>query len=70
MVGFFQVMNHGIPGRVLEMMLEGARRFHELPREVKAEYYTREFKKNVKFIGVKVCKLEGYFILCYGSRAS
>ncbi|KAF3456804.1 hypothetical protein FNV43_RR01458 [Rhamnella rubrinervis] len=50
MVGFFQVVNHGIPGRVMEMMLEGARKFHELPREVKAEYYTRELTKNVKFM--------------------
>ena len=40
-VGFFQEVNHGIPVRVLEMILEGARRFNELPREVKAEYYTR-----------------------------
>ena len=48
-VGFFQLVNHGIADRVLEEMLEGARGFHELPREVKAEYYTRELAKKVKF---------------------
>ncbi|KAK4586127.1 hypothetical protein RGQ29_023354 [Quercus rubra] len=48
-VGFFQVMNHGIAERVLEEMLEAARGFHELPREVKSDYHTRELMKKVKF---------------------
>ena len=48
-VGFFQVVNHAIPKRVLEGMLEVARGFHELPREVKAEYYSRELMRKVKF---------------------
>nr|POE78404.1 isoform 2 of 1-aminocyclopropane-1-carboxylate oxidase like 2 [Quercus suber] len=41
-VGLFQVVNHGIGERVLEEMLEAARGFHELPREEKAEYYSRD----------------------------
>ncbi|KAK9941765.1 hypothetical protein M0R45_007459 [Rubus argutus] len=48
-MGFFHVVNHGIPNRVLEEMLEGVRGFHELPREVKANYYSRDRKRKVKF---------------------
>jgi hypothetical protein len=48
-VGFFQVVNHGIAEKVLEDMLKAARGFHELPREVKADYYTRELMRKVKY---------------------
>ncbi|KAE8022540.1 hypothetical protein FH972_008331 [Carpinus fangiana] len=47
--GFFQVVNHGIAERVLEDMLEAARGFHELPTEVKADYYSRESMRKVRY---------------------
>ncbi|KAK7314978.1 hypothetical protein VNO77_33510 [Canavalia gladiata] len=46
-VGFFQVVNHGV--KVLEEMVTAAREFHGLPQKLKAEYYTREKKKKVKY---------------------
>ncbi|WVZ15456.1 hypothetical protein V8G54_013022 [Vigna mungo] len=43
------VVNHGMPAKLLEDMLAAAREFHELPQEVKGEYYTREKQKKVKY---------------------
>lgn len=48
-VGFFQVINHGVATEVLVGMLEAARGFHELPVEVKEEYYSREVNRKVKY---------------------
>ncbi|KAI4373908.1 hypothetical protein MLD38_011967 [Melastoma candidum] len=48
-VGFFQVVNHGIGRDVIERMLEGARAFHEMERDAKADYYTRDLKRLVRY---------------------
>ncbi|KAL3507670.1 hypothetical protein ACH5RR_033052 [Cinchona calisaya] len=48
-MGFFQVVNHGVPTRVLEEILSKARGFHELPHEEKRAYYTREAEMKVKY---------------------
>ncbi|KAI3459487.1 hypothetical protein Pfo_016150 [Paulownia fortunei] len=47
--GFFQVVNHGIPARILEEMLDGIRRFNEQETEIKKQYYARDITKKVRF---------------------
>ncbi|XP_021725882.1 1-aminocyclopropane-1-carboxylate oxidase homolog 1-like isoform X2 [Chenopodium quinoa] len=47
--GFFQVVNHGIPFEVLDMMIEGARMFHEQDDECKKQFYSRDKSKVVTF---------------------
>ncbi|KAI3707474.1 hypothetical protein L6452_26030 [Arctium lappa] len=47
--GFFQVINHGIPMKVLQELLNGVREFNEQNVEVKKEYYSRDPERMVKF---------------------
>ncbi|XP_022975054.1 1-aminocyclopropane-1-carboxylate oxidase homolog 1-like [Cucurbita maxima] len=44
-LGFFQLINHGIPAAVLEEMKEAVKRFNEQFTEVKKQYYTRNTTK-------------------------
>nr|AYC63499.1 2-oxoglutarate-dependent dioxygenase [Scoparia dulcis] len=47
--GFFQIVNHGIPVDVMNEMIEGVRRFHEMETEVKKQYYSRDNKRKVLY---------------------
>ncbi|GFP95908.1 1-aminocyclopropane-1-carboxylate oxidase homolog 3 [Phtheirospermum japonicum] len=47
--GFFQVVNHGIPGSVLQEMLSGVRGFYEQDDEEKKKWYTRDVRRSVVY---------------------
>ncbi|XP_051194238.1 1-aminocyclopropane-1-carboxylate oxidase homolog 1 [Lolium perenne] len=48
-VGFFQVVNHGVPEAAMSDMLACVRRFHESPAEAKAPYYSRDPGRRVRY---------------------
>uniref|UniRef100_A0A0E0AIF2 Fe2OG dioxygenase domain-containing protein n=1 Tax=Oryza glumipatula TaxID=40148 RepID=A0A0E0AIF2_9ORYZ len=48
-VGFFQVVNHGVAGELMDAMLAAVRRFNEEPLEAKVPYYTRDVASKVRF---------------------
>ncbi|KAL5220977.1 hypothetical protein ABZP36_025690 [Zizania latifolia] len=48
-VGFFQLVNHGVPGEIMDEMLAAVRRFNEEPTEAKRPYYTRDRARKVRF---------------------
>lgn len=45
--GFFQIINHGIPTSLTKEVFEGVRKFHELDKEMKKHYYSRDYTKKV-----------------------
>ncbi|KAL8103552.1 hypothetical protein AgCh_027941 [Apium graveolens] len=47
--GFFRITKHGIPDAVTDGVLERGRQFHEQPKELKMEFYTRDLKRKVKY---------------------
>ncbi|KAL3517106.1 hypothetical protein ACH5RR_024008 [Cinchona calisaya] len=47
--GFFQMVNHGIPTNVLNNLLRSTREFHEQPKEIRMEFYSRDKTKKVKY---------------------
>ncbi|VAI44777.1 unnamed protein product [Triticum turgidum subsp. durum] len=48
-VGFFQVVNHGVPGPVMSEMLAALRSFNEEPAEARRPYYSRDGQSRVRY---------------------
>jgi hypothetical protein len=47
--GFFQVVNHGVPGEAMAAMVAAVRRFNEGAVEAKRPYYTRDTTRKMRF---------------------
>ncbi|KAL8034927.1 hypothetical protein ABFX02_12G062500 [Erythranthe guttata] len=48
-LGFFQIVNHGIPPETINQLLSSARSFNELPEEEKARFYSRDMSHGAAF---------------------
>ncbi|XP_021888684.1 1-aminocyclopropane-1-carboxylate oxidase homolog 1-like [Carica papaya] len=48
--GFFKVINHDIPQAIMDNMIKGVRHFHEQDKEIKRAFYSREFKRKVRYV--------------------
>ncbi|RCV29001.1 hypothetical protein SETIT_5G448600v2 [Setaria italica] len=48
-LGFFQVVNHGVPAELLAETLASVKRFNEEPAEAKRPYYSRDPARRVRY---------------------
>ncbi|XP_010267325.1 PREDICTED: protein DMR6-LIKE OXYGENASE 2-like isoform X2 [Nelumbo nucifera] len=47
--GFFQVTNHGIPGDVIQSMIDVSKRFFDLPFEERSKYMSTDMRAPVRY---------------------
>jgi hypothetical protein len=48
-VGFFQIVNHGVPLGVLDRTMASIKGFYEQPTDIKAQFYRREMGTGVSY---------------------
>jgi hypothetical protein len=49
-VGFFQIVNHGVPLGVLDRTMASVKGFHEQPTDIKAQFYRRGTGTGVSYL--------------------
>ncbi|KAM6565173.1 hypothetical protein CsatB_025171 [Cannabis sativa] len=47
--GFFQMMNHGVPKKVMDDLMRSTRKFHEQNKEEKMKWYSQDVSKLIRF---------------------
>ncbi|KAF4358128.1 hypothetical protein F8388_009411 [Cannabis sativa] len=47
--GFFQMVNHGVPKKVMDDLMMSTRKFHEQNKEEKMKWYSQDVSKLIRF---------------------
>lgn len=61
-LGFFQLVGHGVPVKVMEKLLESINQFHEQPPQMKMEFYSRDPVWKVRYYSTGDFSYQNYLM--------